>query len=79
MDIVCPRGINQINLTTDNWYQKYAKTECGDIHCGKLELVTWDFVGEDGEEYSWGGQLKVNIIINLYYCYYYYYYYHYYY
>ena len=56
--LVCPRGA-RIKLNAENWYKKYAKTESGDVHCGKLELVTWDYKEEDNEELTWGGQLKV--------------------
>jgi len=57
--LVCPKG-DKMNLNTDNWHLKYAQTKSGDIHFGKLELVTWDFE-EDGEKLTWGGQLKEEV------------------
>jgi len=67
--LVCPRGV-KLKLNADNWHTKYAKTVSGDVHVGKLELVTWDFKEEDGEEFSWGGQLKVLFPLYFYYFYY---------
>ncbi|KII86930.1 hypothetical protein PLICRDRAFT_113878, partial [Plicaturopsis crispa FD-325 SS-3] len=39
------------------WYDKYRKCNDGSSHFGKLELITWDCVDEDGE-LGWGACYK---------------------
>lgn len=53
----CPRG--QKKQTTSTYFaDKYRKTKSGDYHNGDLELVTWDFIDDDGVEYGWGAVEK---------------------